>query len=486
MRWDLADYSDHPIDGEASQIRACSEQLGSVVADIQDQIMQLRALNAGDVWVSAAGAHEMFQDTVDDLPEKLDLVAIRYQATAEALDAFCPVLERTKVEAERNILLAEEAFEEYEYHQGRIEDMEAFEEHEQAAADAYNDDLEPGDEPTQPDEWPGPDHRALAEDARERFEELVAEVREAVEDFNTAAEICTDALDEAGNDDLKNDSGLGASLRRAVSSITQTLVEVVDNVLDVLEAIAIAIAIAIVVIVVVAVIVGTGGAAGAALLAAAGVLAKIGTVLGGAILVGSAISAAGGGRRDWRDVAINAVSLAVGAFGGRVAPALGRTVGGRATQAMANEVLPEVLARSLVTGADLASAGVSLFDEFGGDVIDVLTGPGDIDIGDMIDGSGGGSWGDLLPEDLDSGTQPVPPVPLPTPVPPVPSAPPVPVPPSPPTGGEGGPGGTGGDPGVEIDIDVDIDIDIDVDVNGDQPSLPPDGIIICIPETAGG
>lgn len=77
MQWDLADYSEHPIDGDASQIEACSGQLAEVAGDIRDQIDQLRELNAGELWESAAGAHEMFQDVIDDLPEKLEVVFMR-------------------------------------------------------------------------------------------------------------------------------------------------------------------------------------------------------------------------------------------------------------------------------------------------------------------------------------------------------------------------------------------------------------------------
>lgn len=189
MDWSLAGYKSHPVDGEATVVAASAGRLGGVAADVRDQITQLKGLGrTEEIWESSAGSADKLQSALDELPVKLDLVATRYERVSEALDEFHPVLASAKQDAEYWIVQAEAAQDEVERAEAGVAEME---DHENSDSD---------------EEWEGEDYRAGLETAQGEAQSAIANVRNTVEAFNTAAETCADAILDACNDNLQDHS----------------------------------------------------------------------------------------------------------------------------------------------------------------------------------------------------------------------------------------------------------------------------------------
>lgn len=219
MDWSIAGYDSHPIDGEASLLETCANHLGEVAGDIRDQITRLRGINSSEIWESTAGSADAFQEVVEDLPEKLELVATRYERVNEALAEFYPTLASTKEDAEFWIGQAEDARDEVERTQTGVEEMEDFESN-----------AEDGET------WEGEDYGAGLEAAQGDLDTAIGNVQNAVSAFESAAETCADAIDEASNDDLKNEGGFFG-----ISISFDDFLDFVEVVVDVLNVIAVVI-----------------------------------------------------------------------------------------------------------------------------------------------------------------------------------------------------------------------------------------------------
>lgn len=223
MDWGLADYSSHPIDGDAGRLSECASHLAQVASDLRGQITRLQGVESAEIWESGAGSADAFQDVVDDLPEKLDLVATRYERVHGALDAFHPTLASSKQDAEYWIAQAETAQSEVESAEAGVGEMEDFESN-----------AEDGEE------WDGMDHRASLDSAQGDLSTAIDNVHNAVSAFEQAAETCAEAIDDAINDDLKNDSGwFGISISwDDVLDVLEVVVDVLNVVVAVLSIVA--------------------------------------------------------------------------------------------------------------------------------------------------------------------------------------------------------------------------------------------------------
>lgn len=409
MKWELADYGDHPIDGDAGRVASLAGHLGAVANDIRSQIEQLRAINSGEFWESSAGSADSFQEVIEDLPEKLELVAVRYESVASALDTFHPVLANTRQDAEYWIQQAEAAEAEVERAQTGIEMMEDFEARAEQDAETANEDRTQGDPVVQPDQWQGEDYRATLTAAQAELETAIANCRSAVESFQSAAQQCADAIHEAGDDDLENDSGffsgVGNAISDAVDRLQEWALDVLEVVVDVLEWIAIGIGIALLVIALFIPGVNVGA------------LVLLGVIVSGAILAGKTVLYLNGRAELW-EVGLAAVGFAAAGLGGlahlgrglpslaRFGPALTNAddfltgvggglaafdLGGKTTEAAMGESTllnegPDVVAEGLDIGTDVAE--------------ETLDAVGDLDArpGDLL--------GPLLPDPV--GVPPVP------------------------------------------------------------------------------
>lgn len=223
MDWGLAGYGSHPIDGDASRLADCASHLAQVASDLRGQITRLEGVQSAEIWESGAGSADAFQDVVDDLPEKLDLVATRYERVHEALDTFHPTLASSKQDAEYWVAQAETAQSEVESAQAGVDEMEEFE---SSAEDG--------------EEWEGMDHRASLESAEGDLSTAIDNVHSAVSAFEEAAETCAEAIDDAINDDLKNDRGwFGISISwDDVLDVLEVVVDVLNVVVAVLSIVA--------------------------------------------------------------------------------------------------------------------------------------------------------------------------------------------------------------------------------------------------------
>lgn len=394
MRWELADYSGHPIDGDATRVANLSGHLDAVADDIRSQIEQLRAINSGEFWESSAGSADSFQEVVEDLPEKLELVAVRYENVASALDTFHPVLADTRQDAEYWIQQAEAAEAEVERAQAGVQMMEEFETRAQQDAETANENRAEGDPAVRPEQWQGEDYQATLAAAQADLEAAIANCRSAVEDFRAAAQQCAEAIHEAGEDALENDSGFFSSVGNAISDAVDRLQEwaldVLEVVVDVLEWIAIGIGIALLVIALFIPGVNVGA------------LVLLGVIVSGAILAGKTVLYVNGRAELW-EVGLAAVGFAAAGLGGlahlgrglpslaRFAPALTNAdefltgvggglaafdLGGKTTEAAMGESTllnegPDVLAEGLDIGMDLTE---ETLDAAG----DLDTDPGDL------------------------------------------------------------------------------------------------------------
>lgn len=221
MDWSIAGYSSHPIDGEASRIEDCATHLGTVAGQIREQITRLGGLNSCEFWQSGAGSADAFQEVIEDLPEKLDLVATRYERVNEALTTFHPTIATAKEDAEFWIGQAEEAQGEVERTQAGVEEMESFE-----------DSAEEGES------WEGEDYGQGLEQAEGDVETAVNNVHNAVEAFESAAQTCAESIREACDDDLKNDRGWFG-----IDISWDDILDVLEVVVTVLQVVALALAV---------------------------------------------------------------------------------------------------------------------------------------------------------------------------------------------------------------------------------------------------
>lgn len=300
MQWDLAGYDSHPIDGDPERVAGLAAHLVTVSTDIRAQIERLRACDSGEIWESSAGSADAFQEAIDDLPDKLDLVATRYERVAEALEVFHPVLATTKGQAEYWIQEAAEAQAEVERAESGIELMEDFEAQADRDAEAANADRAPGDPEVQPEQWQGENYHATLAEAQANLNMAVSNCQSAVEEFRSAAATCADAIDQAGNDDLKNDSGLFAGIGRALDSLGDFLLDALDIYVQILSVVAAVIGIVVLVL--------------ALTIGAPLWLVIAGVVVAAAVFVGTVILYMND-RRDGWDVAWAGIGLATAGLG---------------------------------------------------------------------------------------------------------------------------------------------------------------------------
>lgn len=296
MRWDLVGYSRHPVDGDPDAVASLATHLGSVADSIRGQIDQLAGCGVDEIWESSAGSADSFIEVTEPLPEKLDLVATRYERVAAALDAYHPVMASTRQDCEYWVQQAEEAQSEVERAQSGIELMEDFARQAELDAEAANEDLEPGDPEVEPDEWQGEDYHATLAQAEADLESAINNCRAAAEEFAQAHARAVDEVHDAGDDDLKNDDSLWGSFTSWASDAWDAVLDVVEVVVQVLEIIG-----PIVALIACLLIPGLGFAMAAFIVAA--------VVFAGNVLL------AADGRRSWTQVAIAGVNCAAAGLG---------------------------------------------------------------------------------------------------------------------------------------------------------------------------
>lgn len=294
MRWDLAGYSRHPVDGDPDAVASLATHLGSVADDIRTQIEQLAGCGVDEIWESSAGSADSFNEVTEPLPEKLDLVATRYERVAAALDTYHPVMASARQDCEYWIQQAEEAQSEIERAQSGIQLMEDFADQAERDAEAANEDLEPDDPEVEPDEWQGEDYHATLAQAETDLENAVSNCQAAAEEFAQAHQRAVDEVHEAGDDGLKNDDSLWGSFTSWASDAWDAVLDVVEVVVQVLEIIG-----PIIAIIAALCIPGLGLALASFIVAA--------TIFAGNFLL------AVDGRRSWTQVAISGIDCAASA-----------------------------------------------------------------------------------------------------------------------------------------------------------------------------
>ncbi|MGH9137630.1 MAG: putative T7SS-secreted protein [Acidimicrobiales bacterium] len=301
MRWELAGYDDHPVPGDASRVSAAAEHLGAVAEAIREQLDRLAGLNSREIWQSDAAV--AFENVVEDLPSKLELVATRYERVAGALDEFHPILADARGDAEYWIGEAETAQDEIDRAESGVERMQDFADQAQQTADDHNT-ANPDLPPQQPEPWTGEDYPGTLASARTSLETAVGNVQSAVSEFNEAADTAAGTIRDAANDDLENDSGLFASIRRGAQWLVEnTPLHEIAAVLDVIAGITGILALAL----------GWVPILGQVL----GAIALVAAV--GALLCDVVLAVAGEG--SWWDVAIGAVGIATLGLGRAVGAA---------------------------------------------------------------------------------------------------------------------------------------------------------------------
>lgn len=207
MEWHLAGYDSHPIDGDAASVASLAAHLVALTGEVRSHMDQLRTLDSSDVWESTSGSAEDFQAVVGNLPQKLELVATRYEAVTATLDGFHPVLANTKQDAEYWIQEAAAAQAEVERAEGGIELMVEHEGNAERVADTTNAERAPGDAEVEPDPWPGEDYHATLAAAQTDLAQAVANVQSAVQEFRESGDSGAQAILDAANDALAQPDG---------------------------------------------------------------------------------------------------------------------------------------------------------------------------------------------------------------------------------------------------------------------------------------
>ena len=185
----------NPVPGDPFAVQDLARHFGERAATIDDAIRRLESLDTGDLQSSAVTELRRLRDEL--LPD-LRHLEVRYQRTADALWPYCNALERAQGMARDALAMARAA-------EGDIAQAEAgAEELRRQVREMERIAQETGRPPTR---TISRDWTAALDDAEGRMAAAERLCDEAEELYNDAARNCANAIEDAGEDDLRNDGG---------------------------------------------------------------------------------------------------------------------------------------------------------------------------------------------------------------------------------------------------------------------------------------
>ncbi|MGH9247019.1 MAG: WXG100 family type VII secretion target [Acidimicrobiales bacterium] len=209
-----------PIPGDPDAIMGLVGRLDTTRAVIEEQVARLRGIDAAAFWTGDAA--DNFRKHKEDLPPRLDLLIIRYQRVSGALSGYAPDLDQAQQMARRALEQARQAEADLQRAEQGIDAMESHYRREQTRAGSYNE-TNPDSPPYDPEPWHGPNYYGHRTDAEADMGAARQLLEQATELRDRAANAAADEVDEAINDDLENEGGLFAGLKRLAASIVDAL-----------------------------------------------------------------------------------------------------------------------------------------------------------------------------------------------------------------------------------------------------------------------
>lgn len=186
----------NPVGGDPAAVDALGRRLGRVADDLREHAALLRAVDASDFWRGDAAA--AFARLQEKLPPKLELVATRYTAAGSALSSYAPDLAEARTAAARALQAYAQAAAERQVAQ---QDLARYQ---RGIADArrrhgtYT--------------WSGQHPADRLDHADDAVAAAIRMMANAVDTRDAAAGTCATRIDDAADDDLKDDDSFWDAL----------------------------------------------------------------------------------------------------------------------------------------------------------------------------------------------------------------------------------------------------------------------------------
>jgi len=188
----LADVD--PIPGDPDGAAQLSRRFRALAEGVRSQIARLGAVDGSSVWEGSAA--RTFRARHRELVPLLEQLATRYAGASDALDAYVPIFGDTQGRARAAVHRARDANVEYWKADKGFKEMEAQTAAAKHTADDWNA-AHPGEAPTVPPAWAGPDWKAVSQQHWDEFFAAKNEFGRAVEEYRLAETRCVAALDAA-------------------------------------------------------------------------------------------------------------------------------------------------------------------------------------------------------------------------------------------------------------------------------------------------
>jgi hypothetical protein len=218
-----------PLPGDPNGLAELVGLLRSEVLEIRDALNRLGSVNSEEFWEGEAAS--IFADTRGQLAYRMQMVVGRIQTSADALNGFVPAMGDCQSRARMAVNRARDAEAALaRAHQG-AEDAARQAAADKAAADAFAE-ANPGVTPPPPAASWGPNWQGMIEEAEQERAAAARQFAAAVDDYETAANHCADALGPAIADSLRNPQhhGFFSGVVHAVEGVAHTAVNAFEDV----------------------------------------------------------------------------------------------------------------------------------------------------------------------------------------------------------------------------------------------------------------
>lgn len=209
-----------PVPGDPEAVGALAGRLGRTAAIISEQATRLRAVADDGCWEGEAA--DNFREHHRKLPPRLDMVEQRYRAVARSLRAYQKGLFNAQAQARLALQKARTAQQDLGFARRGIDEMERHDADERSRSQAWNA-AHPEGPAMEPLPWTGPQWDREARAAEETLAEAHRMLDAAIRTRDEAAGSAACDIRVAMDDELKNEGGLRAFVKRAATDLADAL-----------------------------------------------------------------------------------------------------------------------------------------------------------------------------------------------------------------------------------------------------------------------
>lgn len=201
-----------PIPGDPPAVGGLVERLDATTEVIREQTARMQGIDAQSFWEGEAA--EQFANHQKELPGLLDNLVERYARVSAALSAYHPSLDEAQVMARQALTRARAAEADIAQAERGLDQMEQQADDARLRADQQNVTRPPGTPPVEPEPWAGPNWDGALSTAQADMDAARRLLDDARELRDEAVQRAAGEIEEAIDDDLKNESGFFAALKR--------------------------------------------------------------------------------------------------------------------------------------------------------------------------------------------------------------------------------------------------------------------------------